>query len=153
MCTHWLQSDWLCCSRFWRRREYCPQNTILWEDIVISWKETMPVHSVAAWPVLLSRVAIPVTEDSQTSLVAKKTMQEDSLQCQTVCHVKAPGFKRPPCWWDRIESWLAAPVVFAPMYQYGHCKTRRCCWTHLTVCWTPIAACWTQTPTRHQWQQ
>ena len=91
---------------------------------------------LCCWPILLSRVYTCYWGQPDVAGGPEENYGRIPSTV-TVCHVKAPGLKRPPCWWERIESWLAAPAVFAPMCQCGHCKTRRCCWTHLTVCWTP----------------
>ena len=58
--------------------------TLYYEQILLFLEK----KRLCCWPILLSRVAIPVTEDSHTSLVAqkklwKKTVYSDCVPCQS----------------------------------------------------------------------
>lgn len=73
-------------------------------------------HLLCCCPVLLRE--IPVTEDSQMSLVAKRTMQKDCPQC--CCAMSKPLDSCHNCWRDRIETVAAykkyCQTLFAPMH-------------------------------------
>ena len=52
---------------------------------------------------------IPVTEDSLTSPVAKRTMEEDRSQC--CCAMSMHLDSSHTCWWDRMEPWPTASYI------------------------------------------
>ena len=84
-------------------------------------------------PVLLSW--IPVTEDSQTSLVAKRTLKEDRPQC--CCAISKSFDSSCTRWWNRREPQPTASPYLLP---YSHCRASRSCWTVSERFWTLLNA-------------